>query len=109
MFYAKVVSYGLWGNDRDGYEVNNLYNEGTVKINGDHTTLTDKQILKRINGKQGAKQWNGIIPTIKIDLRKITVDSACMGATIEIIERNRKAYKPIGRIELYDSDMNRIY
>ena len=107
MFYAKVLSYEVCGNVEEGYDINNIYNEGIVRLNGEYDKLTDKQILKRINGKAGSKEWNGIIPTIKIDMRSLSIDNGYMTADIHITDK--KGIKPVGRIELYDKDMNKIY
>ena len=107
MFYAKVLSYEVWGNEEDGYDVNMVYDEGMVKLNGEYDKLTDKQILKRINGKPGHKQWDGITPIIKIDMRSISIDNGYM--TADILLTDKRGIKPVGRIELFDKDMNKIY
>lgn len=108
MFYAKVIIYDVWGNDKDGYEVNNLFDIAKVRLNGDPNKLTIKQIIRRLHGKPMYRQWNGSTPVLDMDLRKMAVDNNNMDlGNIELT--NRSGSMPIGRVELFDSNDERIY
>lgn len=99
MFIAKVYEYETWGNEKDGYDVNNIFHIGTVKLNGDYRKLSDKQILKRLHGKAG----NNIFPSghivLKFDLRQISVDNGYMSEDT-IFLTDKRGIKPMGRVIL---------
>ena len=86
-------------NEKDGYEVNNVFHIGTVKLNGDYTKLSDRQILKRLHNKPG----NNIFPsghiTLKFDLRQISVDNGYMSEDT-IFLTDKRGIKPMGEIRL---------
>jgi hypothetical protein len=44
----KVYTYDLWGNERDGFEVNDVY--GTDLIAEINEDMTDKQIIQELKG-----------------------------------------------------------
>lgn len=107
MFIARVIEYEVWGNETDGFDVNNLFEVAKIKLNGDFRKLTDKQIMKRLSGKRGRNVWspyNLNAPTyLGFDLRKVEPDnSICSEDRIEVIDRKTGA--PVGRIELSDME-----
>jgi len=108
MFYAKVIIYDVWGNEKDGYDVNNIFDVAKVQLNGNPNKLTNRQIIRRLHGKPMYKQWNGCQPVLDMDLRKIAIDNNSMDlGSIELT--NRSGSMPIGRIELFDEKEKRIY
>lgn len=68
-----IVDYDVWGNEKDGYEINQEFHLGTVEI---PNMATDKQILNIL-------EKNGYL---KSDLRKIKVVDWAEGR-IEIFKR----------------------
>ena len=44
----KLYTYDLWGNDKDGYQINDYYGQDEFDIN---ESMTDKQIFKIIGIK----------------------------------------------------------
>ena len=108
MFYAKVIIYDVWGNEKDGYDVNNIFDVAKVRLNGDPNKLTSRQIIRRLHGRPMYKQWNGSQPVLDMDLRKMAIDNNSMDlGSIELT--NRSGSMPIGRIELFDEKEERIY
>ena len=44
-----LYSYDVWGNNKDGFEVNDLYFQCTIEIdNESHEHTTDKQIIQAL-------------------------------------------------------------
>lgn len=99
MFIAKVYEYEVWGNEEYGFDVNNIFHIGTVKLSGDYRKLSDQQILKRLHGKAG----NNIFPsghiTLKFDMRQISIDNGYMSEDT-IFLTDKRGIRPYGYIKL---------
>ena len=103
MFIAKVYEYETWGNEDGGFDVNNVFHIGTVKLNGDYRELSDRQIIKRLHNKPG----NTIFPsghiTLKFDLRQMSIDNGYMSEDT-IFLTDKRGVKPLGEIRLEVED-----
>lgn len=42
----EVITYDLWGNDKDGYAVNDAFISGVISINAEN--MDDKQIIQAL-------------------------------------------------------------
>ena len=84
--YRLVNYFDVWGNEADGWEINNLCVEfDDLTISDD---ATDKEILEYLK----------MIRFLNTsDMRKLYVDSSMYDGVIEIFER--KGMKPICRLE----------
>lgn len=60
----RLYTYDVWGNARDGYEVNNVYGTGEVYSLDDN--WTDKQIISELK-KQGAIRKSVKNSLVRID------------------------------------------
>lgn len=106
MFNARVLFYEVWGNETDGFEVNNLFEIAKIRLNGDYRNLTDKQILSRLNGKPAHNTWSpySLNNRNKLSFNQRYIESdnnICSEDIIEVVEK--KTGKPVGRIELSDN------
>ncbi len=51
----RVYSYDVWGNEKDGYEVNDCFYSGeTTKL---HKGMTDNQIIKKLKKEGIINKW----------------------------------------------------
>jgi hypothetical protein len=101
MFIAKVYEYEVWGNEDGGFDVNNVFCIGTVKLNGDYHKLSDKQILRRLHGKSGNNIWPSGHIVLNFDQRRIAVDNGYCDENI-IHLTDKRGIKPYGYIELME-------
>lgn len=83
--YNLINYFDVWGNQKDGYEVNNLCNEGTIELE-DYTS--DKEIVEKL------KEFGFFADHVRTNMINIWNDYEM----IEIYER--KTGKPICRLEL---------
>lgn len=83
----RLVNYfDVWGNEEDGWEVNNLCTEGTYESEGN----TDEAYLHML-----IHEANFLLDTVTLDDIEFSQDS------FEMIEFSRKDNgKPLGRLEL---------
>ena len=102
MFIARVYEYEVWGNEEDGFDVNNIHHIGTVKLNGDYHNLTDRQILRRLHGKAGNNIWPSGHIILSFDRRKIAIDHGYMSEDV-IFLTDKRGIKPYGEIRLGDA------
>jgi hypothetical protein len=101
----RVVSYDTWGNERDGFEVNNLYEVGVVEISDRLLEkYTCKQIAKYIHGKRGHNTWSpynlNAANYLACDLRRVNVIDYYPFIELE----DKKTGMPVGRIEVEGND-----
>ena len=62
----ELYSYDVWGNNREGYEVNDLYYQCTIEIdNESHEWTTDKQIIQALK-KEGYLKKNARFSSFEI-------------------------------------------
>ena len=99
MFIATVYEYEVWGNEEGGFEVNNIFHIGTVKLNGDYRELSDRQIIKRLHNKPGNNAFPSGHITLKFDLRQVSIDNGYMSDDT-IFLTDKRGIKPIGEIRL---------
>lgn len=64
IYNYRLYNYDVWGNAKDGYDVNNVFNTGEVYELDD--TWTDKQIISELK-KQGAINKRAKNSLIRID------------------------------------------
>ena len=81
-----LIDYEVWGNKKEGYEINNCFRvvEGIVIDDTD----TDKDIVKKL------KEVGYLKNTVKVN--QLTIESHS-DSMIEFYER--KGYKPLCRLE----------
>lgn len=58
-----VITYDLWGNDRDGYEVNDAHKSGTIDIDPE---WSDKRLILELK-REGWLRRNIRLASITID------------------------------------------
>jgi hypothetical protein len=101
----RVISYDTWGNKEDGYEVNNLYEVGVIKISDRLLArYTCKQIAKYIHGKRGHNTWSpyslNAANYLVCDLRRVRVINEYPFIELE----DKKTGMPVGRIEVVENE-----
>lgn len=101
----RVISYETWGNEVDGYDVNNLFEIGVVGIRDRLLEkYTCKQIAKYIHGKQGHNVWGpynrSAANYLTCDLRRLNVIDEYPFIELE----DKKTGMPIGRIEVIENE-----
>jgi len=97
-FTCRVMEYETWGNEDDGWDCNNLFEIAKVTLRGDYNQLTNKQILKRLHGKNCHKTWNQVTSPLTFDFRSIEIDNNNMADNLILIVS--KTGKPLGHVEL---------
>lgn len=99
----RVIQYETWGNEKDGFEVNNLFEVGIIKIS---EKLLEKysctQIAKYIHGKRGHNTWSpynlNAANYLTCDLRSVRVIDNWPSIELE----DKKTNMPLGRIEVIE-------
>ena len=99
----RVIQYDTWGNETEGFEVNNLFEVGTIEIS---ERLLEKyncrQIAKYIHGKQGHNTWSpynlSAANYMACDLRSVRVIDSWPFIELE----DKKTGMPLGRIEVIE-------
>ncbi len=82
----QLFTYDLWGNDKDGYQVNDLYRQDIFELDLDN--MTDKEIFKAI----------GIKPQSQ---NHVMFDNNCdMEYTLYIVAK--KNHKPVCELRKLD-------
>lgn len=84
----RLLDYEVWGNARDGWDINGCQDTGKCIII--ETTHTKKDILKSLKDQ-------GYLSDA-CSLRNIVLDNSTYENAIEIYEK--KGMKPLGRLEL---------
>jgi len=81
---ATVWTYDVWGNKRDGFEVNNRYKQGTYTLTS-RTMNSDKALIRF------AKRTLGIKPRVRVELD---------GDDRTVYVNHKSSGYPLGEIEL---------
>jgi hypothetical protein len=89
--YELINYFDVWGNEKDGWEVNNLCSEGYVII---LEGADDREICEVLRNADFLKPGVG--------LNRLTVDNCNFGDMIEIFEK--KTQKPICRLQSVSDD-----
>lgn len=97
----RVITYDTWGNEQDGFEVNNLFEVGIINIEEKLLKkYTCKQIAKYIHGKRGHNIWtpynSSVANYLICDLRQVNIIDQYPFIEIE----DKKTGMPLGRIEV---------
>ena len=101
----RVIQYDTWGNEKDGYEVNNLFEVGIIEISEKLLKkYTCKQIAKYIHGKRGHNIWSpynlNAANYLTCDLRSVRVINSWPFIELE----DKKTGMPLGRIEVLENE-----
>lgn len=97
----RVITYDTWGNEQEGFEVNNLYEIGIINIKEKLLEkYSCKQIAKYIHGKRGHNIWtpynSSAANYLTCDLRRVNIIDLYPFIEIE----DKKTGMPLGRIEV---------
>lgn len=99
----RVIQYDTWGNETEGYEVNDLFEVGIIEISEKLLGKYDcKQIAKYIHGRQGHNTWSPYnlkaANYLVCDLRSVRVIDSWPFIELE----DKKTGMPLGRIEVIE-------